>query len=151
MTALTIPASILDAARTFLENRGSVGCEGIGMIAASGSTATRIVFPDQRATRMPACRVEVTEPGKLALAAALGSDERYAARIHSHPGLAFHSPLDDANPAITHDGAISIVVPFFGLGLRHGLGACAVYVRDRQRWVALPPGRDRDRVVVVST
>jgi hypothetical protein len=148
MTPLTIPASILEAARTFFETRGAVGSEGIAMIAASGNTATRLVMPDQRAVRTPGGRVEVTAPGKLALAAAIGSDEHYAARIHSHAGLAFHSPLDDANPAITHEGAISIVVPFFGLGLRHGLGACAVYVRRQQRWVALPPGPDRDRVVV---
>jgi hypothetical protein len=148
VSALVIPASVLDAARRFFENRGAVGCEGIGMIAAAGSMATRIVFPDQRSTRLPACKIEVTSAGKLALAAAIGSDEHYAARIHSHAGLAFHSPLDDVNPAITHDGAISIVVPFFGLGLRHGLRACAVYVRNEQRWVALPPGADRDRVVV---
>jgi hypothetical protein len=148
MSALTIPTGVLEAARTFFENRGAVGCEGIAMIAAAGSTATRLVIPDQRATRTPGGRVEVTAAGKLALAAALGSDEQYAARIHSHAGLAFHSPLDDANPAITHEGAISIVVPYFGLGLRHGLGACAVYVRNRQRWVAFPPGPDRDRVVV---
>jgi hypothetical protein len=149
MGVLNIPAAILDAARTFFENRGAVGCEGIAMIAAAAGTATRLVIPDQRATRTPGGRVEVTAAGRLALVADLRSDEHYAARIHSHAGLAFHTPLEEADSAITHDGAISIVVPFFGLGLRHGLGACAVYVRRQQRWVALPPGPDRDRVVVV--
>src|SRR5271165_7512417 len=52
---------------------------------------------------------------------------RYLARVHNHPVAAFHSRTDDANPALSHEGAISIVVPYFGLGLRRGLAACAVY------------------------
>lgn len=150
MTTLAIPKSVLDDANAFFEERGSVGCEGTAMIAAVGTTATRVVIPDQRATPVPACMVEVTPAGKLALAAALSADEQYAARIHSHPGLAFHSPTDDANPAITHDGALSIVVPYFGLGLRHGLGVCAVYLRSGRRWIAVPPGAERDRLVVTE-
>ena len=69
-------------------------------------------------------------------AAALG--QLYLARVHSHPGEAFHSATDDANPALTHTGALSIVVAYFGLGLRHGLDACAVYRLDEGRWRALP-------------
>jgi hypothetical protein len=60
------------------------------------------------------------------LAAVLGRGERYLVRAHSHPGNAFHSDTDDRNPALTFIGALSIVAPFFGLGLRHGLDACAV-------------------------
>lgn len=117
------------------------------MIAAVDSVATRLVIPDQRATPAPRCSVEVTFAGKLQLAAALDTNERYVSRIHSHPGLAFHSPTDDANPALTHDVAISIVAPFFGLGLRLGLDACAVLVRQRGRWVDLPIGAKRLAVV----
>ena len=79
--------------------------------------------------------MEVTEKGKLDLAVGLGSNKQYVARIHSHPVEAFHSATDDANPALTHDGALSIVVPFFGLGLRHGLDSCAVYRLLGGRWI----------------
>lgn len=144
MTALVISAALLDEARAFFEERGSVGCEGTAMIAARAGIATRMVFPDQRATPAPHCSVEVTLRGKLALAAALDADERYVSRIHSHPGLAFHSASDDANPALTHDGALSIVAPFFGLGLRHGLDACAVLVMSEGRWTDLAAGPARD-------
>ena len=144
---LVDPRTLSDA-RTLFEDRGTVGCEGTAMIASDGHR-TRLVVPAQEATPVPYCTVEVTKKGKLALAAALGSDERYVARIHSHPGLAFHSPTDDANPAITHEGALSIVVPFFGLGLRHGLDACAVLVRRAGRWIDLPAGADRDLLVGV--
>src|SRR5271157_1888480 len=126
---LVISSAILDQARSFFEERGSVGCEGTAMIAGEAGVATQLVIPDQRAHPIPRCSVEVTRDGKSELAAALGPKEMYVSRIHSHPGLAFHSPADDANPAITYPGALSIVVPFFGLGLRNGLDACAVLVR----------------------
>lgn len=143
MTALIVTHEVLEEARRFFEERGSLGCEGTAMIAALGATGSRLVIPDQRATPAPRCSVEVTPVGKLQLAASLDEDERYVARIHSHPGLAFHSPTDDANPALTHDGALSIVVPFFGLGLRRGLDACAVLVLRDRRWIDLPVGRAR--------
>jgi hypothetical protein len=69
-------------------------------------------------------------------------------RIHSHPGLAFHSETDDRNPALTFDGAFSIVVPYFGLGLRHGLDSCAVYRLEAGRWNHL--GNDRAHWVVAN-
>jgi hypothetical protein len=94
--------------------------------------------------------VEVTEQGKRELAARLPSGRRYLARVHSHPAQAFHSRADDANPALTHEGAISVVVPYFGLGLRRGLGACAVYRLSAGRWSPLPVGPDRDKWVIVD-
>jgi hypothetical protein len=148
MSKLMIPDAVLDTARCFFEECGAVGCEGTALIAAVADIATRVVVPDQRARAAPHCSVEVTTQGKLELAAALRPNEYYAARIHSHPALPFHSPTDDRNPAITHDGALSIVVPFFGLGLRRGLDSCAVYLRETQRWTELQPGLDRDRFIV---
>ena len=147
MTTLHIEAAVLSEARMFFEERGADGCEGTAMIAGIGKSATRLVVPDQVATPVPYATVEVTFAGKLQLATALSGEERYLARIHSHPDVAFHSGTDDMNPAITQEGAVSIVVPFFGLGLRRGLEACAVYVRRDQKWVAVEPGLERDRLV----
>lgn len=146
---ICLPVAVLEEARIFFEDCGSRGCEGTAMIAASADGA-RLIIPDQRATPAPSFSVEVTFDGKLQLAAALRDGEIYVARIHSHPELPFHSPTDDRNPALTHDGAISIVAPFFGLGLRCGLETCAVYVRRGQRWVELAPGAQRDAVVMVA-
>jgi hypothetical protein len=150
MTPVVIAATTLEDARRFFEERGAHGCEGTAMLAATvGGPVDRVVVPDQVGHPVPRCWVEVTTVGKLELAGSLGVDERYVARIHSHPAAAFHSPTDDANPALTFEGALSIVVPFFGLGLRHGLDACAVLVLDGGTWVDLPAGRDRDQAVVV--
>lgn len=143
--------AVLDEARAYFESRGADGCEGTAMISMSTTTgAARLVIPEQRAGVAPRCWVEVTEAGKSQLLLALGVDDIYVARIHSHPALAFHSATDDANPALTFEGALSIVVPFFGLGLRRGLGACAVLARHGSVWVDVPPGPGRDRLVSVQ-
>ena len=38
------------------------------------------------------------------------------AQVHTHPGAAFHSAVDDAYPIIHHAGFLSLVVPRFALG-----------------------------------
>lgn len=137
---LILPASILEEAREFFEAAGSNGQEGTAMLAGRVEKgmhcATRIVIPQQRTGGRSGCWVEVTETGKLQLAASLGPAERWVARIHSHPGRAFHSPIDDANPVITAEGSWSIVAPYFGLGLRHGISGCAVLRIHGGRWRA---------------
>jgi hypothetical protein len=151
VSRLVIPVCVLDEARARMEEAGARGCEATGMIVAGpDGVARHAVFPDQRAGRATGHWVQVTEKGKVELAVALGPDETYVARIHSHPGLAFHSGTDDENPALRYEGALSIVVPFYGLGLRAGLRSCGVFVRRDRRWEALPPGPHREQVVHVA-
>jgi len=142
-----ISETVLDEARSFFEDCGAQGCEGTALIAAKNDLADLLVIPDQRATPHPRCSVEVTDKGKRQLATALGLDRTYVARIHSHPGLALHSDTDDRNPSLTFEGALSVVVPFFGLGLRNGLDACALYELRAGRWVLVELGPDRVRLV----
>ncbi len=131
-----IPASVLTDVRTFMEDRGAHGLEAAAMLAGgSDGHITRAVIPHQVGHRSElGVAVEVTQRGKLELVSALGIHERWIARIHSHPYNAFHSSTDDRNPALTAEGSLSIVVPFFGLGLRDGIGACAVFVLQSGRW-----------------
>lgn len=145
-----ISKTVLDEARAFFEDCGAGGCEGTALIAANGEVADLLVVPHQRATPHPRCSVEVTDKGTRQLATALGLNRTFVARIHSHPGSAFHSDTDDRNPALTFDGALSIVVPYFGLGLRNGLDACVLYQLRTGRWVLVEPGVDRDRMVDVT-
>lgn len=145
---LTVPRSVLDDARLFFEDRGTFGLEGTAMIKSGASL--ELVVPRQNAWRdaYGHVNVEVPREGQLDLAAALGPADLYVARIHSHPGDAFHSTADDANPVISFEGGLSIVVPYFGLGLRRGLDACAVYVFGNGSWCKLEPGPVRDRWIV---
>jgi len=146
-----VAAGALETARVFFEQQGSFGFEGTAMLAGTPLLGiTRCVIPDQRPYRVGrGVAVEVTDKGKLELAAALGLDERWLARIHSHPDEAFHSHVDDTNPALTAAGSLSIVVPFFGLGLRRGLEPCAVHVYSRGDWLPIAPGDVADYLVVV--
>lgn len=135
---LYLSRSALESARAHFEEAGSRGCEGTGMLAgarlADGWRADRFFAPEQRASAGPGVWVEVTERGKAQIATALRLGELWIARIHSHPGAAFHSATDDGNPVITAEGSWSIVVPYFGLGLRRGAGACAFFIRQGGRW-----------------
>jgi hypothetical protein len=151
MKPIALPQLVLEEARAFFEERGVHGYEGTALIAQTldGST-TRLIVPPQTAGRGYGCWVEVPVEGKLYLATALSRDERYVARIHSHPGEAFHSSVDDDNPVLTHDGALSIVAPYFGLGLRRGLEAAAVFVRQANVWLELEPGPEREAWLLVE-
>ncbi len=144
-------AVLSDAAQIF-EAAGAHGCEATAMVAGrvegEDARGTRLIVPHQIARTGLGCSVEVTAQGKLDLVAALEKDERYVARIHSHPGEAFHSDVDDANPGLTAQGAWSIVVPYFGLGLRRGIGVCAIYVRRGDEWVELSSAEVESQVLV---
>lgn len=145
---LHLNTALLKQAQELFEERGSHGLEGTAMIAGP---PPRLIIPDQLARRTPyGVSVELTTQGQWDLAAALGPDETYLARIHSHPGEAFHSSTDDRNPVITFDGAISIVVPYFGLGLRRGLCACAVLRMTNGTWQDIPPGPERHRWITAD-
>jgi hypothetical protein len=148
VSSLILPDPVLADARAFFEACGAHGCEGTAIIK-NGPGGPELVVPEQQPRRGAAggVSVEVTRAGQMQLALALGPDDLYVARIHSHPAEAFHSRADDANPVLTHEGALSIVVPFFGLGLRLGLNACAVLRRERGSWRDLPVGPERDRWV----
>jgi hypothetical protein len=150
---VTLTDQVLNDVSGFLTERGAYGYEGAGLIACipadSGWISSRLVIPDQRAQRKTGgCSVEVTQRGKDELLTSLLSSERYLLRVHSHPGEAFHSTTDDRNPALTHQGALSIVVPFFGLGLQRGLDACAIYRLVDAQWQELPAGRERETWVI---
>lgn len=153
MATLNIARNALAEAAEFFESCGSEGNEGTAMLAGDPRKGLidRCFVPDQVAHRSTyGVAVEVTMKGKLELASALASGERWMARIHSHPNEAFHSKTDDENPVLTATGAFSIVVPFFGLGLRHGLSACAVFLRHDGRWQEIEPARLGDFLVEVD-
>lgn len=123
--------SLLEDTRAFLSGCGQLGYEGvvvwIGCPAPRGILLMRVLIPDQICTRSPAgLSVELTPEAHYTLTDHLNPGEQLYARVHSHPGRAYHSTRDDANPLLTHEGAISIVVPFFAADLII-LRRCAVY------------------------
>ena len=60
------------------------------------------------------------------------------AQVHSHPGRAFHSLADDHGAVIRHGGALSLVVPDFGLRTtvdRFLVDAKVYRLSDENRWI----------------
>jgi hypothetical protein len=63
--------------------------------------------------------------------------EQLAVQVHSHPTDAYHSETDDTFPIVTVRGALSLVVPDFGLGGVRGDGV-ASYRLGASGWDELP-------------
>jgi proteasome lid subunit RPN8/RPN11 len=64
-----------------------------------------------------------------------------AAQVHSHPEHAFHSEADDRWAIVRHEGALSLVVPFFGLNTteENFIEAAAVFQLSKSnRWLEVP-------------
>lgn len=137
---------VVAASEHFLRSRGALGHEGfllwIGVVAGPQLTeVTRIKVPDQVATATAdGVAVDLTPQAHWSLTDDLGPGETFVARVHSHPGRAYHSAKDDSNPVLTHEGAISVVVPDFS---RRPLvlSSCAIYrLRIGLGWVPIPAG-----------
>jgi hypothetical protein len=139
----TIPMSVLEEARAFFQVKGQDGCEGTGLLIGvfrdtTHASVTRVFFPEQVATKSRwGVAVDLTERAHYTLPDELKDNERFLARIHSHPEEAYHSERDNENQVVSHKGAISIVVPFFGRD-SIDLQDCAVYVLDHiEGWIQL--------------
>ncbi len=110
------PSAVVASTLEMLQGAGAEGCECVVLwLSNRGSDIKCIVEayrPEQRATDN---RFWIPETGMTALMQHL----RFAklslvVQVHSHPRRAFHSEIDDANTVVRHEGALSIVVPFFG-------------------------------------
>ncbi|MDG7001473.1 MAG: Mov34/MPN/PAD-1 family protein [Nitrososphaerota archaeon] len=139
----SVHRSVIDASHDFLHRVGSQGCEGTGLwighsISENSIRITRFFAPEQICTKTQfGISVDLTPCAHLLLTDNLRPGELFYARIHSHPARAYHSQKDDANPILTHEGAISIVVPNFAQQ-PIDLGRCAIYRLEHGRgWLSL--------------
>lgn len=75
-----------------------------------------------------------------------------AAQVHSHPRKAFHSIPDDKWAVVRHEGALSLVVPYFARKTTTGnfVDRIAAFRLSRQNiWEELSP-EDRARSIKVT-
>lgn len=147
MTRLTLPPSlrnyvipreVLDATGAFLQARGLKAVEAVvvwigRVLDDTTAEITDAYVPEQIAHKSEyGVSVEVTQEGLTRLISSLEPGTFVLCRVHSHPSEAYHSNLDDMNMLISHQGAISIVVPDFARGTI-SLDVCSVneLVHDR--------------------
>ena len=108
---------IVEATLASLQEAGERGHEGIVLWLADRANPNVVVeaYVPRHVAR--ADRFWMSSEAMNATMDHLRSTRRaVAAQVHSHPGLAFHSQVDDAYALPQHAGAFSIVVPFFGAG-----------------------------------
>ncbi|MEA2372640.1 MAG: hypothetical protein QOH12_3034 [Solirubrobacteraceae bacterium] len=151
---LDVPAEVLTETQELLREAGTEGLEStvlwLGRLVTSAVAEVLVVVrPRQVAYRThEGVGVEVPEDALFELIAALPDGIVVLARVHTHPGTAYHSEVDDTNMLIAHDGAISIVVPDFARA-RIDLERCSVNeLRHGEGWVELDAGAVRERLRV---
>lgn len=113
-----IPREVLADTRELLREPGEEGLEAIVLWLGTATPAEARVLlahrPHQIAFRSEhGVGVEVPQGALSELISALPERVFVLARLHSHPTRPYHSPVDDDNLLIAHQGAISIVVPDF--------------------------------------
>lgn len=59
-------------------------------------------------------------------------------QVHTHPGEAFHSSIDDGYPIIHTPGFLSLVIPNFGLGPAGFDDAFLTEIQPDGRWREVP-------------
>lgn len=75
-----------------------------------------------------------------------------AAQVHTHPQKAFHSLADDKWAIVRHEGALSLVLPFFGMktNTRSFPADAAVFTLSKDnQWLRVPDRRRSDYYMIV--
>lgn len=126
-------------------------CEGIvywfGVEAGAMSVVTTLVVPQARAAA--GCVSTSAEANAEALTVVVGTPLVLVGQAHSHPANKVrHSRVDDRDTFARFDGAISVVVPYFG---RRGvnLGRCGVHRHECGSFRLLGRGEIYRHIVVL--
>lgn len=145
-----VPATVLSATVRELHAVGGGEREAFvlwgGVVSDDGRevAVTSAVLPAQTASRSADGLLVVVEGDALfAVNKQLyGRGELLVGQVHTHPGVAYHSPTDDGYPLVTLIGALSLVIPDFGrYGIDHQDRWAWYRLRARGVWEQLDPSR----------
>jgi hypothetical protein len=106
---------------------------------------TTAVVPEQKCTAYETV-VDHDEILRQSLFA-LQRDEELGAQVHTHPGAAFHSSIDNECPIIREIGGLSIVIPDFCEAPLRNLAGCATFRLTESGWCG--PLNDRTMASLV--
>lgn len=117
MKTLHFPKSILADTLERLTMRGTADTERVVLWLGKGSgneDTVSEVFTPQQQTAADYFRIPPSGMEEI-LSHLRISRLKIIAQVHSHPFEAFHSAADDTWALIRHVGALSLVIPHFGL------------------------------------
>ncbi len=125
---------------SFAERRRAEGIVyWFGIELGTNAVVTTLVVPDAD-TRWGCVRTS-PEANAEALSAIVGTPLVLLGQAHSHPAHGVrHSPFDDRETFARFDGAVSVVVPYFG---RRGINLrrCGVHRHAGGKFSAVPPSQ----------
>lgn len=132
-----------------LQAVGRTGAECVvlwlGKRSAGSITVETVWKPEQQSGRD---FFTIPETAMEKLFGELRSDRMMiAAQVHTHPRRAFHSQADDEWAIVRHTGALSLVVPHFGLRTRaesFKMDTAVFKLSDQNVWQEIPEHRKDD-------
>ncbi|MAQ95572.1 MAG: hypothetical protein CMM84_18855 [Rhodothermaceae bacterium] len=154
VTRLVVSRDCLDTTYRFLRRAGRKGYEGV-VLWPGRRDGPSVRIDDAYVPRQTVFRSEhglgyrIEEEDLARLADHLADHGLVLpVQVHSHPGEAYHSEADDADPIVATLGGVSIVVPDFASGLVSP-SAWAVYrLFPSEGWVELTAGEVDDLIVI---
>jgi len=153
---LFIPRGVLEDSRLHLADPGAQGYEAVvlwlgSVLSPTEAQVEHVYFPCQIAYRIDdgvAIEIPVEEWTDLALRLPTGLF--VLAKLHTHPGAAYHSATDAANPYLNHEGAVSITVPHFAQNPLDNLYSCSVNVLRQGRWIEISPSEVAETFTIME-
>lgn len=152
---ICIPIEIIHETERFSRERGSGGFEAkvywIGrFVSETKAEVTRIFIPKQIPRKsFFGVSVEVPEEGNIELISSLKDNEIALIKLHTHPAEAYLSSTDICNPFFRHEGAVSIVIPYFCRGNLQNFKNCCVNIFQSGKWKRMN-NSDLDNMFVVK-
>jgi proteasome lid subunit RPN8/RPN11 len=112
---IIVPTAIIESTLGSLREAGKRDSEAVllwlGRTTPNGINIVEAYMPEQEAAHD---YFHIPRRAMSALLRHLGETKTLiGAQIHSHPEKAFHSSADDRWAIIRHEGALSLVVPYF--------------------------------------
>lgn len=147
ITKVCLPREIAHNTQHFLRQVGARGNEGmvlwVGVPEAAVFHITDLLIPRQHGIQRSdgVCVVVDTQEMLRINMELFQAQKRLIAQVHSHPGRAYHSEMDDEQAIANTIGSLSLVVPDFA-ARNFSITDCAIYrLRADGEWIHLPPGR----------
>jgi hypothetical protein len=156
VSQLLVPQNVIQEGQRFLRNTGATGREGIvlwvGRKEGTIFVVSELIVPEQRGIRTMGGVCVIIEGTVLArLNADLYKKQlQLIAQVHSHPGEAYHSAMDDEYAIATKIGSLSLVVPDFATR-PFSLSECAAYrLKTNGKWAALSTRKTKKTICITD-
>jgi proteasome lid subunit RPN8/RPN11 len=149
-----VPTAVLRQTQQYIEKHGERGHEAYvfwaGGVAGDEAYVMSCVYPTANA-RHGGVKVPLDKMTEINREL-YDRDQLILAQVHSHPGIARHSDVDEEKAVSFHEGFVSIVVPDFGETPVYDLRDCGVYTYTQdEKWRLLDEDEIVDRFVIEDT